>query len=111
MTVAGESVRSVRMCVAEMISRTGRSASGARTCSNSCSRAGPRHAPFTEILLISVLTSSQMRARLSRVSHLGPDDAYRSVIQRSYQRIGIDEQLCRAELLRKRTELAARGNR
>ena len=39
------------MWVAEMISRTGRSASGASTCSNSCSRAGPRHAPFTETLV------------------------------------------------------------
>ena len=53
------------MCVAEMISRTGRSASGASTCSNSCSRAGPRQAPLTEILVICVRTSSQMRGRFA----------------------------------------------
>jgi hypothetical protein len=48
--------------------------------------------------------------RLVLVAHRRAGDAERAVIQRSDQRIGIDEQLCRAELLRKRTELAAGCN-
>jgi hypothetical protein len=49
---------SVTACVAEMTSRTGRSASGASACANSCRRAGAVQAPFMVIPVIPTRTSS-----------------------------------------------------